>query len=554
MEILAKPNRDSEATPPSVGSSRRQRLTEGRYPRRGAAAAAMLLLFLVYNHFGSQLIHNSDNAEKVLAAQDMLRGNWNLHGWTLGPDNFWTLDLTVFAVVMAFRGATPAIMHEVPAAILVFMIACAVWLTRFAREKPVTVRGELLPLSLVGILACPALNSFTFNALACTHILTTAGCLICVGLLHSIATETVGTWRSARIRLCAAALIMMLLRFADPFADIMLTLPLLVVATVGLVRKGMSVGNLATWGVVIAAVALTFALRLLLKWTGGFTTAHGLPTAFTDYRDLFSNIALTIHSLLMICGADFFGRDIASLVTVALLVRFGAVGFLVWCIYRALLRFAIGQDSDWIATVLSVGCAVDFGVCAFSTAFSGFGIAVYRYMAPVAVLGAVVAGRALSATPLAYRRMAGAAIALLLAASVGLLGAWRTSAVLWDSPGNELHASPYQELAKALEARGLRHGYGTYWNAGIVTVESRESVVVRAVLPGLPGMPLWHWLASEAWDQEPRTNPTFLVWDDSDAKDNDVAKLAAKAWGAPSSLFELRSGPYNFHVAVWGKS
>lgn len=106
---------------------------------------------------------------------------------------------------------------------------------------------------------------------------------------------------------------------------------------------------------------------------------------------------------------------------------------------------------------------------------------------------------------------------------------------------------------KRVYGLGAAHrGYGTYWNAEIVTVESRGNVVVRAVLLGLPGIPLWHWSASAAWDQEPRTDPTFLVWDARDDKDQNVLQVATKAWGAPESLFGLCSAGY-IHIAVWRK-
>ncbi len=67
-------------------------------------------------------------------------------------------------------------------------------------------------------------------------------------------------------------------------------------------------------------------------------------------------------------------------------------------------------------------------------------------------------------------------------------------------------------------------------------------------------MPLWHWLAPEVWDLEPRTNPTFLVWDDNDSKRRNILESAIEAWGLPSSVFELRSAGYKFHVAVWGRA
>lgn len=65
---------------------------------------------------------SSDDANAVLIGNALAKGNLLLHGWTLPPDSYWTIDLPFYAVFTAAEGVRPALMHQVP----VLLDACLV--------------------------------------------------------------------------------------------------------------------------------------------------------------------------------------------------------------------------------------------------------------------------------------------------------------------------------------------------------------------------------------------------------------------------------------------
>jgi len=166
-----------------------------------------------------------------------------------------------------------------------------------------------------------------------------------------------------------------------------------------------------------------------------------------------------------------------------------------------------------------------------------------RYMIPFVLTGAVLTGRVL-----AGRARAGRPLAVALGV-LGLAYAATAAADLRKPPA----AEPEKALAGWLEAHGLRHGYGPFWDASIVTVESGGRVAVRAVR----GRPDWskaqviepfRWMADERWyDEGPAT---FVVFEpDPGSKWHFYVNetTCAASFGPPSARHEV--GPYL--VLVW---
>jgi hypothetical protein len=81
-------------------------------------------------------------------------------------------------------------------------------------------------------------------------------------------------------------------------------------------------------------------------------------------------------------------------------------------------------------------------------------------------------------------------------------------------------------LAEFLRSSGLRYGYSTYWNAGVLSVLSGEAVRVRQIKysDGLP-IPFRHlssnrWYLPIAWEGE-----TFLLLNPAEQTALDVARM-----------------------------
>ena len=72
-----------------------------RRPRSRVSAAA---LFAVYLRLSRTVPENSDQANVLLVASDMLHGNLLLHGWYLTDVSFYTTELPQYALLEIFFG------------------------------------------------------------------------------------------------------------------------------------------------------------------------------------------------------------------------------------------------------------------------------------------------------------------------------------------------------------------------------------------------------------------------------------------------------------------
>ena len=142
----------------------------------------------------------------------------------------------------------------------------------------------------------------------------------------------------------------------------------------------------------------------------------------------------------------------------------------------------------------------------------------------------------------ARQREAWTALVVLVVASIAL------STTTWMRV--QRTESPFAGLGNWLEQHGLHHGYGPYWDADIVTVETRGKVKMRAIsFAGGRAAPL-NWLSSPKWYSEPGEGRTFLAWDDAAAKLEGLNLADAVAnWGNPDETYNFGL----FNIAVWNR-
>jgi len=167
-------------------------------------------------------------------------------------------------------------------------------------------------------------------------------------------------------------------------------------------------------------------------------------------------------------------------------------------------------------------------------------------MIPFVLSGAVLTGRMVGGRP---GFVAPVAVALgVLAAAYGVTVAWDLAKAPADDPA--------VALAGWLEAHGLQHGYGPYWDASIVTVSGRGHVAVRPIRGRelTPGGKMvvepFRWMSDKAWYHEGPAN--FVVYrpDPGSKYHFQIIEHNCIAWfGWPSAKYTV--GPYA--VLVWNK-
>ena len=99
----------TETQPPpeeAAGSTRapRWRLSRRRWLEAAAWAVFAAALFTVYLRLSRTRPENSDQANILLNASDMLHGNLLLHGWYLADVSFYTTELPQYALLESLFG------------------------------------------------------------------------------------------------------------------------------------------------------------------------------------------------------------------------------------------------------------------------------------------------------------------------------------------------------------------------------------------------------------------------------------------------------------------
>jgi hypothetical protein len=500
--------------------------------RACAWLAAGTLLFGCYLQISRTVPVDSDGAANALQAWDMLHGNLLLRGWRLSDVSFYTTELPQYMLIELARGLSPGVVHVAGAITFTLLVLLAAMLAKGRqRGREAAVRMGIA----AGIMLAPQLGSGVYVLMLDPDHVGTAVPVLLVWLLLDRAP------RRWYVPVTATGLLAWAL-VADSMVLIIGVLPLLAVCVARcyqrIVRDRLSPGSwwfelsLAA-GALISAVLAKAALAQIARH-GGFRV-WPVGSQLASYGELPSHFLLTGQGLLMLFGADFFGRDLGLTAALAMLHLVGLV-LAAWAVCVAARRFA--GDSDLVTQVLLAAVAID--LAAYVSGTRAVDIHSTREIAAVLPFCAVLAARLLA------RRMdaAGMVPALLIAATGYLLCLGREMA----EPAQPAQG---QQLASWLAAHHLDYGLAGYWQAASTTLASRGRVQVLSVLPWHETVSRGGWEADASGYDPLRHTATFFVLPPG-------APGLAYPWsfdvratfGQPARIYD--AGPYT--VLVWNRN
>ena len=206
--------------------------------------------------------------------------------------------------------------------------------------------------------------------------------------------------------------------------------------------------------------------------------------------------------------------------------------------WRAVRSWRRGEQVDLVSKVLVVGMAVDVAAYLFSN--QAIDLRTSRYLVPLLVFGAVLAGRC-GADWVWPGRMRIQALALALGYA-GVL------AISLEAP---VAVNPEVAVGEFLQGHNLTYGVSGYWEASTVTVATNGRVRVRAITLQDNTAYAYRWEAVDAWydPSVPGNNARFVLRDTSGLQPLD-RRSTENTFGAPSR--EYRVGRYE--VLVWDRN
>ena len=509
--------------------------TASPWPRRwawsGGFAAAGLALFAAYLRQAQTVPVISDGGSFALQAWDMLHGNVLLRGWTTGDLSYYTTELPQYALVELAHGLNADVVHIATAMTYTLLVLGAALL---ARGHASGREGAVRMLVAAGIMLAPALGTASATLLSSANHTGTQVAMVVIWLILD----------RARPHWWVPVLVSVLLAWVqvgDPLVLYEGVMPLVIVCVIQAYRRRGPLSD--SWyelslaaGAIVSVGAASVALKLI-HYLGGFAVRP--PTAtFAVIATLYSNVWVTVESVLLLFGADFSGEQLGPHAAIAL-VHLVGVALAAWATWRALRRFG---TQDLVVQVL----AVTVIVLLVSYVLRGNPNVAGSNHEIVGVLpiGAVLAGRLLAGT-LIHSRL------IPVLALVGVCYAGTLAHNVVQQPAHDAN----WRLAAWLQANHLRYGLGDYWNANAITLDSSNQVQVRAVSRVGDKLVQRPWYSESSWYDPAQHDATFLV---TPGPASACSPGTPAGWqGVGRDMFGPPSGTYRvdgFIVLVWDKN
>lgn len=492
------------------------------YLRPAGFLVAIIVLFLLYIHMSYMVVPNSDNSVPLREAYNVLHGNITLRHWWLSPDTFYFTDLPFYVLAVAVAGVQPSLMHVVPAFIYAVTVCLGIYLiVRELKSEAKWIVGGIA-LVLIGI---PTTYSSGF---------------LLLGPLHdgTILFDLLAVWLAtgpARRHAVGSIVLLALASVSDPFTYVLGIIPVGIVALLRWMRDHDA--NEARRLGIIAGASLVAAVLIstLLRGSGYSIAPASPPFAFATGGQLAHNFGLFVPVILGLFGGSFLGQAVGVSVVPVLIRLILFIIIMVFFIIR--LRTLVGRraSSDTLGDVLVIAAVLDVAAFLFSDLPVDMGAG--RYLTPFLVLGTIAALRSVPGIP----KLRGWVAGVWALAPVWLALAAATAPIQSSVAG----AAP---LVGWLESHRLNHGYGAYWDAGIVSADSHGRVRVAPVVDYGPGIVPYLWLTNTRDYHE--SGPFFLVFQASAPWGGLATASATQTWGPPSESHSV--GPYT--VLVWSKS
>lgn len=513
---------------------------------------SFLMIGLLRFSVASQVERNSDDANNFLAGLDMARGNLNLHGWVLAPDNYVPTDVLGAAVLSLIFGPRPVLMQVAEALIWAGIIMVAITLAmRGLRARPALI-AAMVPLTLLALTVQRDNTAMVFLTNVASHGFTILLALFGFWLVVSITEETT---KPVWPRLLMLGIVIATGSFADPIFLVIGCGPVIVSCFLRLQGHGNNRPLMLIGSVTFAAMILERRLLQTIQLKGGFSLVQ-LDIKFSTFKEIPGHIFFAAQSFARLMGADFSGQALEGTLSSGpyiFMLRFPFLLVLLFVFLEVAMqvirqlrvwpnRATEGRPLTCLDQVLWTGLILCTTSSIVTAVIADPGCV--RFFLPATVFGAILMARRYPRVPV-----------FALYVTIAFIGSTASEATsIAHAPLRPtIGSTAAWRLVEALEAHDLKHGYGGYWESSITTVLSHGNIKTLALIDdGSHHLYPFRWFtnldlyreASESW-----TGRTFfLAQDQPSALTMSQATILA-TFGKPAETWRIDNqviDVYNF--------
>lgn len=453
---------------------------------------SLIYLIFIVGRFAQYNGIDSDYANLVLEANDIINGNFFLRGWNLTGVTFFPTDLVFFIIGACVAGVSVK-SYVIAIALMYWMLLLAGFILIYSKTK----QSYIGVLWYVGMTIMP---NFYHMSVVRAHTGGIVWGLFALAILEKKTNKKVLT-------IIKYIVVMMLLAMAamgDAVSIIIIIMPMLLIYIMEIGQDFFhyqKINVTIVWNVITIGISLLLSIVLdYLYFAIGQANKNSFleQNTYTDFEQLGQYFSVYLKSLFTMFHADFSQQAIMSPMTIVYMVGileiFLGVGFAVYEIVQ-LLR---NRSHDRISAILGLGFLM------ISVAYIFLGMMpeenTARYFATAPVLLAVIIVRVGGSLYESHRGN------VRQTYTVQMISVVVTIVVIILEMGNvpdyQIHYdSVEQGLVETLKEHNLKSGYGEFWTSSVTTVYSEEDICVRAISIEEDGATAFDWFNKEDWYQ-----------------------------------------------------
>ncbi|EGV19343.1 hypothetical protein [Thiocapsa marina] len=475
---------------------------------------ACLLVWYIF--FGYQSDFHSDSAAKVLLAREIVEmGDYFPDDWNYVNGDLFVLFGHAFIVpLLAFMPAGYTA-HAISGLISASLILSGIWFLIGILEVSLSRRLLIVAIIAAGISGFMAENLYGQVSYGAIVYQT---CFIIYFSFLFIAVDN----RTSRGLLGAVTFVLIVLVFwSNPqraFAFIGLPLILAILwYRLKIVKSHSGIERRSVWQLCVILFAGAMVATLLHNWalTGANNVLGAGYARWLPYDEMMRNLGFLLKGYLAIFGGmPSPNNAVMSMAGLYDATRLGvALLLLVLIAYQVVVVFRRGQGANVFLGIFSLTACMTVLFLQVTTTIPDMTdpVGASRYLVPSLFFLLVF----VLAQPLDWYNKPLVAFGTMSLAAVFVTSAIPSfvksdngSNLNWGLSVERKAENLFEGLRIFLADNGLRYGYASYWNAGILSVMSDEEALVRQIIfdRGLP-VPMRHlssnrWYRSSAWQGE----------------------------------------------------
>lgn len=476
---------------------------------------------------------NSDQANHLLQADDILSGNFFLSDWNLTGVTFLTTDLVYFEIARIFCGVSYRAIY-VANGLKIFSIFVAAYYSAMNDCFKDRKLKEIIFFLVAGI---PCMN-YIVHLQVHTGAVFLSFCIL--NFAYKIIKSSNAADQKKKYYYVGICMFAAFGSIGDMLAVIEGVIPVFIFSIYQLLMikdrdQHEIVKYIKLITALLAGVLISVVWNKLYFWIGGANkNSYVTDQLFTDSSQWMEKLDSFIKCILDMNMANFTGVKIADFWNLLKFVNvvFIFVGFIFICRILWLMMQKEHGQVDALSAMLTLSVIMLFA----AFLLTDMSLARYITFIPLAVVVIVIRNCGWVIDGVGNRKFC---ISIMLSAALVSFAGKVHEMSMYQYP--QSNKDDY-ELISFLNSHDLHYGYASFWNASKITVLSGKSVNIRHVVQSGGTFEMFSWFNKNEWYQE---DTRFVVINNSDGKRGETdgfgvsEEEAVEFFGIPAQSYIL---------------